>query len=81
MCGIFGGLGVSKTEAGLCLGAILRGNDGITTAEYDDVIMGSRRHLVKNSQKPNVVDGSSDQPYASDDNQIVIVFNGELYNF
>jgi len=81
MCGIFGGVGVSEADAKECLNSILRGNDGITTVQYQDVVMGSRRHLVKTSDKPNVADGQSDQPYESDDRKTAIVFNGELYTF
>ena len=81
MCGIFGGIGVGADEARNCLDKIRRGNDGITVREFGGVIMGSRRHLVKESAKPGVKPGESDQPYSSDDGKIHLVFNGELYNF
>jgi len=81
MCGIFGGIGVTNEQARACLEAIRRGNDGITVRRYGDVVMGSRRHLVKASNKAGVGAGESDQPYDSDDRKIHLVFNGELYNF
>lgn len=81
MCGIFGGIGVSETEAQKCLENIHRGNDGITVRRHGDVVIGSRRHLVKKSDKPDVAPGESDQPYDSDDGKVHLVFNGELYNF
>jgi asparagine synthase (glutamine-hydrolysing) len=81
MCGIFGGIGVTVDEAGVALAAIRRGNDGITVSAHGDVVLGSRRHLVKKSNKPGVGLGESDQPYASDDGRVHLVFNGELYNF
>ncbi len=81
MCGIFGGIGVKNDEVRSCLEVILRGNDGITVKDYDEVVMGSRRHLVKESDKPGVGDGESDQPYESGSGDAVLVFNGELYNF
>ena len=81
MCGIFGGIGASQTEVENCLNNILRGNDGITVSKYGEVVMGSRRHLVKESDKKNIAPGQSDQPYLSDDKEIILVFNGELYNF
>ena len=54
---------------------------GITVRRYGDVVMGSRRHLVKTSNKTAVAPGESDQLYESDDRQVRLVFNGELYNF
>lgn len=80
MCGIVGGIGLSEEEAYQCLLNIKRGDDGITVKKYGDVIMGSRRHLVKESHK-DVPAGQSDQPYDSDDGKIHLIFNGELYNF
>ncbi|PPR11166.1 MAG: Asparagine synthetase [glutamine-hydrolyzing] 1 [Alphaproteobacteria bacterium MarineAlpha11_Bin1] len=81
MCGIFGGVGATQQEVRKSLELIRRGNDGITTREYRDVVLGARRHLVKQSRKPDVAPGESDQPYESEDGQIHLVFNGELYNF
>ena len=81
MCGIFGGIGISKTQAENCLGKILRGNDGITVTEYGPIVMGSRRHLVKESNKITAKEGASDQPYETDGKTIAVVVNGELYNF
>jgi len=81
MCGIFGGIGVSAEEAEQCLAAIRRGDDGTTVQKFGEVVMGSRRHLVKESSKKNVAADQSDQPYISDDGKIALVFNGELYNF
>lgn len=81
MCGIIGGIGITKEEAYQCLLQIKRGDDGISVRKNKGVIMGSRRHLVKESWKPDVRSGESDQPYDSDGGKIHLVFNGELYNF
>ena len=81
MCGIFGGIGVDEDGALRCLENIRRGEDGIRIERYDDVLLGSRRHLVKHSDKKNVPAGQSDQPYVSEDKRVALVFNGELYNF
>ena len=81
MCGIFGGVGVSEAEARACLEAIRRGNDGITVRTFGDVVLGSRRHLVKESAKADVAPGESDQPYGSADGRVQMVFNGEMFNF
>ncbi len=81
MCGIFGGVGISPQQARQCIGAILRGDDGITVRQYDGAVFSSRRHLVKESHKKDVGDGESDQPYESADGSIALVFNGELYDF
>ena len=81
MCGIFGGVGVDVDEARRCLEKIRRGDDGITVKQYDSVVMGSRRHLVKESDKPGVGPGESDQPYSSENGTVHLVYNGELYNF
>ena len=81
MCGIFGGIGVSIEQGRAALDAIRRGNDGVTVRQYGDVVLGSRRHLVKVSDKLDVRPGESDQPYDSNDGRIHLVFNGELYNF
>ncbi|WP_068430249.1 asparagine synthetase B [Magnetospirillum sp. XM-1] len=68
-------------EAKACLGNIRRGNDGIKVSQYGDVVLGSRRHLVKESHKAGVVAGESDQPYESADGRVRLVFNGEIFNF
>lgn len=81
MCGIIGGIGLTKEEAYECLVRIKRGDDGISVRKNHDVVMGSRRHLVKESRKRDILSGESDQPYDSDDGKIHLVFNGELYNF
>jgi asparagine synthase (glutamine-hydrolysing) len=81
MCGIFGGIGVSIEETHRCLQNILRGNDGITVCQYGEVVLGSRRHLVKESHKAGILTGQSDQPYVSTNGRVRLVFNGELYNF
>ena len=81
MCGIFGGIGITAAEAEKSLNLILRGTDGITICENDRVVIGSRRHLVKESYKVGVMPDQSDQPYSSDDGKVHLVFNGELYNF
>jgi len=81
MCGIFGGVGISTIQARTCIEAIRRGNDGISVRQYGDVVMAARRHSVKRSAKPNVAEGESDQPYVSEDGQVQLVFNGELYTF
>lgn len=81
MCGIFGGIGVTEAETFVALKNIQRGNDGITVSSYGNVVLGARRHLVKISNKAGVSEGESDQPYESDDRSVVLVFNGELYNF
>jgi len=81
MCGIFGGVGVSEQEARTALEHIHRGDDGITVSSYGDVVLGSRRHLVKVSNKQGVGAGQSDQPYDSDLRPVSLVFNGEFYNF
>src|SRR6185503_7958959 len=81
MCGIFGGIGASEAQVRTCLEAIRRGNDGITVRRYGDVVLGARRHLVKESAKSEVKAGESDQPYSSRDGRVHLVFNGELFNF
>lgn len=81
MCGIFGGVGVTEAETLRCLQDIRRGNDGITVKRYGEVVLGARRHLVKESHKAGVAAGQSDQPYESKDGLIHFVFNGELYTF
>ncbi|WP_329201377.1 asparagine synthetase B family protein [Streptomyces sp. NBC_01435] len=81
MCGIFGGVGVSEQEARAALENINRGNDGITVSTYGGVVLGSRRHLVKISDKEGVDEGQSDQPYDSDVRPVSLVFNGEFFNF
>ncbi|MEO6702279.1 MAG: asparagine synthetase B [Jatrophihabitantaceae bacterium] len=81
MCGIFGGVGVSEDEAKTALEHMNRGDDGITVRSYGDVVLGSRRHLVKVSNKQGVEDGQSDQPYDSELGPVSLVFNGEFYNF
>ncbi|MDD5438823.1 MAG: asparagine synthetase B [Candidatus Omnitrophica bacterium] len=80
MCGIFGGVGVTEEEVRQGLLHIKRGEDGITVHTNGEVVLGSRRHLVKESHKP-VGRGESDQPYDSDDGKVHLVFNGELFNF
>ena len=80
MCGIFGGIGISKNDAESCINLIKRGNDGINVKELtDSVIFAARRHLVKISG--NEIDNKSDQPYFSSDKKISLIFNGEFYNF
>lgn len=81
MCGIIGGVGLTQEEARKGLLQIKRGDDGITVVKNGDCILGSRRHLVKESHKHDVKAGESDQPYDSDDGKTHLVFNGELYNF
>lgn len=81
MCGIFGGVGASTDEAYKCLQNIRRGDDGITVSQYGEVVLGNRRHLVKESHKASVKQGESDQPYLSDDGKTRLVFNGEVFNF
>ncbi len=81
MCGIFGGIGITPEEADTCLQHIRRGWDGITVRQYGDVVLGSRRHLVKESHKAGVIQGESDQPYVSSDGKARLVFNGEVFNF
>lgn len=52
MCGIFGGIGISKDETKSCITLIKRGNDGINVKELtNSVIFATRRHLVKISGK------------------------------
>ncbi len=81
VCGIFGGVGISEHEARIALEHINRGDDGIRVTTYDGVVMGSRRHLVKISNKEGVAAGESDQPYESVAGEIALVFNGEFFNF
>jgi len=81
VCGIFGGVGVSEQEARVALENINRGDDGITLRCYGEVVLGSRRHLVKISNKEGIGEGQSDQPYDSDDRPVSLVFNGEFFNF
>lgn len=81
MCGIFGGIGASAKEVKTALENINRGFEGITVKEYGDVLMGHRRHLVKESHKKGVKPGESDQPYESIDKKTSMVFNGEFFNF
>ena len=80
MCGIFGGVGVSKEEALACISLIQRGNDGINVKELgNNVIFASRRHLVKLSGN-ETNESKSDQPYFSKDKKVALIFNGEFYN-
>ena len=81
MCGIFGGVGVDESRAIACLNEILRGDDGISVERYGEVVLGSRRHMVKKSNKTGIPRGASDQPYETENEAISLVFNGELYNF
>jgi asparagine synthase (glutamine-hydrolysing) len=81
MCAIFGGVGVSEQDTRTALEHMNRGDDGITVAGYGDVVLGSRRHLVKVSGKEGVGAGQSDQPYDSGALPVSLVFNGEFYNF
>ena len=81
MCGIFGGIGISKDETKSCITLIKRGNDGINVKELtNSVIFATRRHLVKISGK-ETENNKSDQPYFSNDKKISLIFNGEFYNF
>ena len=81
MCGIFGGVGISKDEALACINLIKRGNDGIQVEELsNNVIFAARRHLVKISGH-ETDNNKSDQPYFSKDKKIALIFNGEFYNF
>ena len=49
MCGIFGGVGISKSEAAKGIDLINRGNDGISISQLEEnLIFAARRHLVKN---------------------------------
>ena len=81
MCGIFGGIGISKEDAVSCINLIKRGNDGISVEELrNSVIFAARRHLVKLSGK-ETNNKKSDQPYYSADKKISLIFNGEFYNF
>jgi len=80
MCGIFGGIGITKDQVKQGINLIKRGNDGITVLELNNkVIFAARRHLVKKSGNDNKK--SSDQPYFSEDKNIALIFNGEFYNF
>ncbi|WP_203821829.1 asparagine synthase-related protein [Paractinoplanes ferrugineus] len=45
------------------------------------MVLGSRRHLVKDSGKAGVPEGQSDQPYDSGVRPVSLVFNGEFFNF
>jgi len=81
MCGIFGGIGISKKDAQSCIDLIKRGNDGINVMELtNSVIFAARRHLVKISGK-ETDNNKSDQPYFSHDKKFSLIFNGEFYNF
>ena len=81
MCGIFGGIGISKKDAQSCIDLIKRGNDGINVKELtNSVIFAARRHLVKISGK-ETDNNKSDQPYFSHNKKVSLIFNGEFYNF
>ena len=81
MCGIFGGIGISKKDAQSCIDLIKRGNDGINVRELtNSVIFAARRHLVKVSGK-ETDNNKSDQPYFSHNKKVSLIFNGEFYNF
>ena len=81
MCGIFGGIGISKKDAQSCIDLIKRGNDGINVMELtNSVIFAARRHLVKISGK-ETDNNKSDQPYFSHNKKVSLIFNGEFYNF
>ena len=81
MCGIFGGVGISKDEALACINLIKRGNDGIQVEELsNNVIFAARRHLVKISGH-ETDNNKSDQTYFSKDKKIALIFNGEFFNF
>ena len=80
MCGIFGGVGISKSEAAKGIDLINRGNDGISISQLEEnLIFAARRHLVKKSGIDSTE--TSDQPYFSEDKKIALIFNGEFYNF
>jgi asparagine synthase (glutamine-hydrolysing) len=81
MCGIFGGIGISKEDGESCINLIKRGNDGISVEELkNSVIFAAKRHLVKLSGR-ETNNSKSDQPYYSADKKISLIFNGEFYNF
>ena len=66
MCGIFGGVGISKSEAAKGIDLINRGNDGISISQLEEnLIFAARRHLVKKSGIDSTE--TSDQPYFSED--------------
>tara|TARA_Y100000590_G_C15720291_1_gene1013317 strand:+ start:2014 stop:2289 length:276 start_codon:yes stop_codon:yes gene_type:complete len=82
MCGIFGGFGVTKHQAKDAINLIKRGEDGITIDQIDkNIVFAARRHLVKKSGFENKLENFSDQPYYSKNKNIVLIFNGEFYNF
>ena len=80
MCGIVGiaGLGVAPADAGELVSAMAarirhRGPDGGGVVSHHDATLGMTRLAIV-----DVVHGH--QPMASDDGQVVIVYNGEVYN-
>ena len=48
MCGIFGGIGISKKDAQSCIDLIKRGNDGINVEELANSVIfaGGKPYLV-----------------------------------
>jgi asparagine synthase (glutamine-hydrolysing) len=80
MCGIAGFARLrldreeaSRVVAGMCDAMVRRGPDDQGTAVHPDACLGMRRLSIV-----DLVHGH--QPMASDDSQIVLVYNGEIYN-
>lgn len=77
MCGISGivGAGDWRTDVGAMLGRMHhRGPDGGGVWQEDGACLGMRRL--------SIIDlAGGDQPMLSDDGQVALVFNGEIYNY
>lgn len=80
MCGIIGFAGIEPSlEAARALGEAMcgsiyhRGPDGGGLAVHQDATLGMRRLAIVDIARGN-------QPMYSDDGQIVLVYNGEVYN-
>ena len=79
MCGIFGGFnreGISLNRSSL----ILMGN-AISHRGPDDQGIFEARGVALGNQRLSIIDiQGGNQPFISDDGQIVVVQNGEIYN-
>jgi asparagine synthase (glutamine-hydrolysing) len=76
MCGICGGVGLSSRDALIEMAACLehRGPNDLGTYVNDDAMLAN--------QRLSIIDvAGGDQPIYSEDGDVVVVNNGEIYNF
>lgn len=76
MCGIAGGVGTVDGDAldAMASRLVHRGPDSRGTYVEDDAMLASRRLRVIDLE-------SGDQPITNEDGDVVVVYNGEIYNF